>query len=70
MNDTSDLGRFLDAQAGIYPQVPDDLKFHSSMTLFDLVAAPNSPFADALDTYFAGERDQRTLKLALPGKPG
>jgi uncharacterized protein (DUF1810 family) len=40
--------------------VPDDLKFASSMTLFDAVA-PNSVFADALDRYCAGQRDDATL---------
>lgn len=42
---------------------PDDLKFRSSMTLFELVAAPDAPFALALERYFSGERDARTLKL-------
>ena len=46
---------------------PDDLKFCSSMTLFDLAAPGNDLFADALDKYFAGERDQKTLSL-LHGK--
>jgi len=43
---------------------PDDMKFRSSMTLFELVAGPQSPFASALDRYFSGERDGRTLDLA------
>jgi uncharacterized protein (DUF1810 family) len=42
---------------------PDDVKFRSSMTLFE-VAVPESPlFARALDAYFDGERDERTLSL-------
>jgi uncharacterized protein (DUF1810 family) len=42
---------------------PDDLKFHSSMTLFHR-AAPDEPlFADALAKYFAGREDERTLNL-------
>ena len=42
---------------------PDDLKFRSSMTLFQ-VAAPNEPrFAAALAKYFAGEPDPRTLEI-------
>ncbi len=43
---------------------PDDMKFRSSMTLFDLVAEPGSLFAAALDKYFSGERDAHTLELA------
>ena len=42
---------------------PDDRKLRSSMTLFDLVASPDSPFARVLDRYFDGERDARTLRL-------
>jgi len=42
---------------------PDDLKFRSSMTLF-AIAAPDEPlFAEALQRFFAGERDPRTLEL-------
>jgi uncharacterized protein (DUF1810 family) len=40
---------------------PDDLKFHSSMTLFAR-AAPGIPvFARALERYFDGKGDARTL---------
>ena len=40
---------------------PDDLKFHSSMTLF-ADAAPREPvFAACLQKYFGGQRDPRTL---------
>lgn len=42
---------------------PDDMKFRSCMTLFELVAAPGSTFTQALDRYFAGKRDARTLEL-------
>jgi uncharacterized protein (DUF1810 family) len=42
---------------------PDDMKFCSSMTLFELAAGPASPFASALEKYFAGGRDARTLEL-------
>lgn len=42
---------------------PDDLKFHSSMTLFACVAADHQVFDDALDKYFTGERDRLTLAL-------
>jgi uncharacterized protein (DUF1810 family) len=42
---------------------PDDMKFRSSMTLF-AHAEPSCPeFADALDQYFRGVPDQRTLEL-------
>ncbi|WP_315836884.1 DUF1810 domain-containing protein [Bradyrhizobium prioriisuperbiae] len=40
---------------------PDDLKFHSCMTLFAQVTADNAPFLDALAKYFAGASDQGTL---------
>jgi uncharacterized protein (DUF1810 family) len=48
---------------------PDDLKFHSSMTLFDRAAAlfaeaesaSDSVFHEALKKYFGGKRDQATL---------
>ena len=41
---------------------PDDMKFRSCMTLFDL-AAPETIFADALQKYFGGMPDDRTLEL-------
>ena len=42
---------------------PDDLKFRSSMTLFN-AAAPEEPvFREALEKFFAGERDEKTLAL-------
>lgn len=42
---------------------PDDRKFHSSMTLFHL-AVPEEPlFKLALDKYFDGENDARTVAL-------
>ena len=44
---------------------PDDLKFHSSMTLFAQAAVgfgpENGVFAEALAKYFAGKRDGGTL---------
>lgn len=48
---------------------PDDLKFHSCMTLFAMVSdeTGNSLFEQALQQYFAGRRDSRTLKLAAAG---
>jgi uncharacterized protein (DUF1810 family) len=43
--------------------MPDVLKFGSSMTLFER-AAPNEPvFAQALDKFFAGQRDDKTMAL-------
>jgi uncharacterized protein (DUF1810 family) len=43
---------------------PDDLKFRSSMTLFEAAAADAAAmFAQALDRWCAGERDPRTLQL-------
>jgi uncharacterized protein (DUF1810 family) len=41
---------------------PDDLKFRSSMTLFDAVA-PDRGFADAIAKYYGGTPDQKTLDL-------
>ena len=38
---------------------PDDLKFRSSLTLFD-TASPNDVFRAALDKYFNGEADPLT----------
>jgi uncharacterized protein (DUF1810 family) len=48
---------------------PDDLKFHSSMTLFSEVAArfgevespSESVFHEALKKYFGGKMDEATL---------
>ena len=42
---------------------PDDLKFHSSMTLFSSVTTDNQVFQEALRKYFDGELDSRTLQL-------
>jgi uncharacterized protein (DUF1810 family) len=42
---------------------PDDLKFHSSITLFAL-AAPDEPlFGFTLDKYFAGRKDGKTIEI-------
>jgi uncharacterized protein (DUF1810 family) len=41
---------------------PDDLKFHSSMTLFASVTSDNQLFKDALQKYFAGELDPLTIE--------
>jgi uncharacterized protein (DUF1810 family) len=43
---------------------PDDMKFHSSMTLFARAAADDdSAFRRALDRYCEGRMDERTLAL-------
>jgi uncharacterized protein (DUF1810 family) len=42
---------------------PDDLKFHSSLTLFARAAADEPVFERALARYFGGEYDARTLDL-------
>jgi uncharacterized protein (DUF1810 family) len=44
----------------------DEMKFRSSMTLFELVSGPETEFTSALEKYFAGERDPRTLDLVRP----
>ncbi|MET0777526.1 MAG: DUF1810 domain-containing protein [Pseudomonas mandelii] len=42
---------------------PDNLKFHSSMTLFAQISPQGSVFHKALDQYFHGIRDDWTLQL-------
>ena len=42
---------------------PDDLKFCSSMTLFERVVPQEPAFARAIDKYFGGQRDARTIAL-------
>ena len=42
---------------------PDDLKFHSSMTLFAAASGGEAVFRKALDTYFDGRTDESTLRL-------
>jgi uncharacterized protein (DUF1810 family) len=45
---------------------PDDLKFHSSMTLF-AQARPDEPvFREALDKYFGGGMDRGTIERLNP----
>jgi len=41
---------------------PDDMKFHSSMTLFAAASPETSAFAAALDRYFAGKPDRATME--------
>ncbi|WP_105383331.1 DUF1810 domain-containing protein [Neorhizobium alkalisoli] len=42
---------------------PDDMKFKSSMTLFDTVSKKGSPFERALAQFYHGQRDDKTLAL-------
>ncbi len=42
---------------------PDDLKFRSSMTLFEEAAEEPAPFRTALERYYDGERDTNTFEL-------
>ena len=48
-------------------ETPDDMKFRSSMTLFEQVAPEEPVFGQALDRYFGGERDRHTLDLLESG---
>lgn len=42
---------------------PDDLKLHSSMTLFARATADNAAFRSVIDRYFGGREDEATLRL-------
>jgi uncharacterized protein (DUF1810 family) len=42
---------------------PDDLKFHSSMTLFAHTAPDEPLFRAALEKYFGGAEDARSLEI-------
>ena len=42
---------------------PDDVKFRSSMTLFERVVPSEPAFARAIEKYFSGERDKNTIAL-------
>jgi uncharacterized protein (DUF1810 family) len=52
-------GRSIDAILGY----PDNLKFRSSMTLFSLISPEDQVFRQALEKYFSGEMDPRTVDL-------
>lgn len=41
---------------------PDDVKLHSSMTLFATVPGADTVFSSVLDKFFNGQRDSRTLR--------
>lgn len=49
-----------DTPIGTIFHAPDDLKFHSSMTLFADVAPDEAIFQTCLDTFFDGEADSAT----------
>ena len=42
---------------------PDDMKFHSSVTLFSLIDSGDPVFERALNKYFSGELDQQTIAI-------
>lgn len=44
---------------------PDDMKFHSCMTLFVQAAPQHGAFTDALAKYFGGQLDRHTLDLLM-----
>lgn len=46
---------------------PDDLKFHSSMTLFVQVAGADTVFAEAIEKLCQGALDEPTLALLANG---
>jgi uncharacterized protein (DUF1810 family) len=48
---------------------PDNLKFHSSVTLFSLVAGHDSAFHNAIAKHFMNACDQRTLQLLRKQTP-
>jgi len=41
----------------------DSLKLHSSMTLFSLLDKPHPVFQQALDVFFEGRKDSRTVEI-------
>ena len=47
---------------------PDNLKFRSSMTLFASISEPGSVFARAIDKYYSGKPDWKTVDFLKPAK--
>jgi uncharacterized protein (DUF1810 family) len=47
---------------------PDDLKLRSSMTLFAAVSDHGSPFHKAIDRFYDGKFDERTISILSAGK--
>jgi len=62
LRDCTDLVNALDERSAndVFGS-PDGLKFRSSMTLFEAVANVPEPFETALEKYYDGDRDQKTL---------
>jgi uncharacterized protein (DUF1810 family) len=48
---------------------PDDLKFHSSMTLFAQATPTNHLFLEATQAFFAGHPDNQTLSILATQTP-
>ena len=48
---------------------PDDLKFCSSMTLFAIAAPEEALFESALQKFFRGQRDTKTINLLAKSSP-
>ena len=48
--------------ADIFPS-PDDLKFRSSLTLFEVAAPDQAVFGAAIEKYFGGARDTATIEI-------
>ncbi|MEO8853440.1 MAG: DUF1810 family protein, partial [Ginsengibacter sp.] len=42
---------------------PDDIKLHSSMTLFSSLPNTDPVFSKVLDKFFEGKKDQKTLRI-------
>lgn len=57
------LGRHTDKTPRQIMGSPDDMKLHSSLTLFDLVAPADNLFAQRLHDFFDGQQDGNTLAL-------
>lgn len=45
---------------------PDDLKFHSSMTLFSAISGAGTSFQQALHQFYDGKRDEETIARLSP----
>ena len=58
---TETVNRLAERSAHAVFGSPDDMKFHSSMTLFARAAPDAPPFRTALATYFGGVEDRITL---------
>ena len=67
---TSCVNRLAERSARSIFGFPDDLKFHSAMTLFDLASDQSAHFSEALRIFFDGKPDQETLRLLTILEPG